>query len=758
MPQCALTVEPIALSTLMELTRELSIGQRAADTPVRLHTFLHRRIFPKLGGYHTELYLRNSENTALRPPTSLQSFRLSNIPPELPLHEPLLLGALCSDQPVTLQTADEIPECLRTTSNSTHLLIPLIDRNTTVGTLYIGSKEPQVFSHDFLTGIMTFTTVIGSRLSSMRTIRQLKYSMRALEYSEQIRSALYEISEQAHSSASLDDLYGSMHKTVNRLIHAQNFIIALVEERSQGTFYQFPYFADQHDSYFQGQKVKLDPDKKSLTAYLLESRQPLLLTPENFDFICRKNHIHFMGTRPYSWLGVPFYLDHLSGAVIIQSYDDVIYTEKDKRLMSFVARHVGDALGKRQAIDELRTAKERAEQAEKNKSAFLANMSHEIRTPMNGIIGMTDLALELKLPPKLQTYLGMVRTSSDRLLKIINDILDFSKIEAGKLDLAESPFQLKPDISEALQLLTLNAKQKGITLKVDFDAELPDSVVGDSGRLCQVITNLVANGIKFTEKGSVTLSVRETISQPEKPDQITLHFQVRDTGVGIPENKIDQVFKAFNQLGTTIDQNNRGTGLGLVIAAELVDKMGGRIWIESIPGKGTTFHFTTTFARPSYTATAPFVLKTPISQPTSITTTLDILLAEDEYINQTLARTLLEHAGWNVTIAENGLAVLNYLTQKKKQQHFDLILMDIQMPDMDGFETTRLIRNRERSTGTHIPIIAMTAYAVNGDREKCLKAGMDGYISKPIKPGQLRTEIEVILHTEKERLANTGSD
>jgi signal transduction histidine kinase/CheY-like chemotaxis protein len=742
----------------MELTRELSVGQRAADTPVRLHTFLHRKIFPKLGRYHIELYLLNSENTTLQSPTLFQSHHSSSVPFELPLHEPLLMGPFCSDQPVVLQATDEVPKCLQTTGNATHLLIPLLDRNTTVATLYIGSKEPQFFSHDFLVGMMTFTSVIGSRLRSMKTIRQLKYSMHALEYSEQIRSALYEISEQAHSSASLDDLYSSMHTTVNRLIHARNFIIALVEQRSESIFYQFPYFADQHDSYFQGQKVKLNPDKKSLTAYLLESRQPLLLTPDTFDAVCRKNHIHFMGTRPHSWLGVPFYLDHISGAVIIQSYDDVIYTEKDKRLMSFVARHVGDALAKRQTIDELRAAKERAEQAEKNKSAFLANMSHEIRTPMNGIIGMTDLALELKLPKKLRTYLGMVRTSSDRLLKIINDILDFSKIEAGKLDLVNMPFQLNSDISDALQLLSLNAIQKGIVLKAEYDENLPTIVVGDSGRLCQIITNLVANGIKFTEQGSVTLSVRETIAQPEKPDHITLHFQVRDTGVGIPENKIDHVFKAFSQLGTTLDHNNRGTGLGLVIAAELVEKMNGRIWIESIPGTGTTFHFTTMFALPSYVTIAPPVRKQAMHQHPKTQKTLNILLAEDEYINQTLATTVLERAGWDVTIAANGLAVLNILTRQHQWQLFDLILMDIQMPDMDGFETTRLIRDRERSTGNHIPIIAMTAYAVNGDREKCLRAGMDGYISKPIKPGQLRAEIEAILHTEKVKLADTGSD
>lgn len=743
MPECPLTATLISHSTFLELTRELTIGQRSADTAPRLHAFLHRRIYPKLGDFSIELYLHKDDSNLLLPPISPDNSVSQGVPTSLPFYDKLLIAIIGSGQPMTLQSDDQLPDYLQKTGNATHLILPLLDRDALVGILYIGATGRQTFTPEYLTGLTTLTSIICSRLKSMQTIEQLKSSMHALEYSEQIRAALYEISEQAHTSGSLDDLYTSMHRIVSRLIYANNFIIALVEKRPNGTYYQFPYFVDQYDSSFQGQDIKLDPERKNLTSFLIENREPLLLTPANFDTICKEGNIHIHGTRPYSWLGAPFYLNNLSGAVIAHSYADVIYTDKDKRLMSFVARHVGDALGRRRTIDELRMAKERAEQAEKNKSNFLANMSHEIRTPMNGIIGMTDLTLDMTLPEKARGYLEMVRTSSDRLLGLINDILDFSKIEAGKLDLIHTPFRLRQDIAETLQLLDVNAAKKNITLSANYDDLIPEILVGDSTRLCQVITNLVANGIKFSEHGSVSLTARKTLTQSDQKNRLILHFQVRDTGVGIPADKIDTVFKAFSQIGTTLGNQNRGTGLGLVIAAELVQKMGGRIWIESLPEHGTTFHFTAEFGLASDSAVLPITRqKTAPVQP-AISSSLRILLAEDDYINRTLATAVLERSGWKVETAENGHEVLTALG--RVDNTFDLILMDIQMPEMNGFETTRIIREQEKATTQHTPIIAMTAYAVKGDREKCLDAGMDGYISKPIKPTQLHAEIENIL-------------
>jgi CheY-like chemotaxis protein len=281
-------------------------------------------------------------------------------------------------------------------------------------------------------------------------------------------------------------------------------------------------------------------------------------------------------------------------------------------------------------------------------------------------------------------------------------------------------------------------------MKVDCQENIPDLLMGDADKLHQILVNLVGNAIKFTNQGSVTLVI-QLADKPTAEDQpIELRFQVKDTGIGIPEEEIANVFKSFRQLGTTRDSNHRGTGLGLVIAAELVEMMGGKICVESNPGVGTTFYFSAFFplASPDQESLLLFGERpSSTDDRTAGGAALHILLVEDEYINRTLAINVLEREGWSVSIAENGVEALAVL----ETESFDLILMDVQMPEMDGYETTRTIRRQEQETTRHMPIIAMTAYAVKGDREKCLAAGMDGYISKPIRPDRLRNEIETIL-------------
>ncbi len=420
----------------------------------------------------------------------------------------------------------------------------------------------------------------------------------------------------------------------------------------------------------------------------------------------------------------------VSGQILARSIRYAIERKRiDEALKSEIAKH-------EKLEADLIIAKEAAELATRAKAEFLANMSHELRTPMNAVIGFASLLLDDSLTAEQREYMEGIRSGGEALLAIISDILDFSRMENEKVELELQPFSLRHCIEESLEMVAVQAGRKGLNLGYTIDCNTPDNIIEDHGRLRQILVNLLGNAVKFTDKGEINVSVS---SEAIKGNTHQILFEVKDTGIGIPKEKMDRLFQPFDQLEPSISHKRDGIGLGLAICQKLVELMGGMIWAESTPGKGSVFCFTIQAeiipGKPLHSRNEEGIaaLKCPSDQKP-----LRILVAEDNPSNQKVLLTMLNRLGYRPEAVANGREVLQALEIRP----YDLILMDVKMPEMDGLTASRMVRNRFPEKGPKI--VAITAYGLEGDREKCLNAGMDDYIAKPIKLNELAELVDKI--------------
>jgi len=565
--------------------------------------------------------------------------------------------------------------------------------------------------------------------------------------SEKTWKILLEIYEKVHQVENIEELIGFIHAQLSKLIDTTNFYVALYDEKNE--HYTFPYYIDKYDEI---NKIEPKSLKKSLTDYVRRKGLPLLLTEFIDSQLIKSGEVEMVGTPSPSWLGVPLKIaDKALGVLVVQNYRmKGVFTEKDLDLMAFVSEHIAMALERKrfeqeltQNAADLKVAKEKAEESDKLKSAFLANMSHEIRTPLNAIMGFSKLLAKHNLSKnQREEYFTYIENSGNNLLNLINDIIDVAKIEAGQVLIKNEECKLNQVLDEIFNNFNaqkINKDKAHIEIKLNKANENRNfTVIVDTHRFRQIISNLISNSLKFIENGHIDFGY-------SYKDKNSLLFYVEDTGIGIPEDKMDIIFNRFGQIVGSEIRNPGGTGLGLSITKHLIEEMGGEIWFESQFGKGTTFFFTLPFEEIIQTNKA---IEEIIEEDEKFDfSNLNILVVEDDIVNTTLLTDTLKlyEPKLRIDTASDGQQAI----LKIKNKDYDVVIMDIRMPNVNGYEATKIIRTKFQKPKKDVPIIGLSAHAMQDEIERNLKIGMNAFLTKPLVEKDIIHQISLLTKSKK---------
>ena len=536
----------------------------------------------------------------------------------------------------------------------------------------------------------------------------------------------YNISTVALQDSDIFDIYPTIVREIGKLWNVNNFFIALYN-RDKDTL-TFPFFADERD-HFQETAAK-----NTLTGWVIRNNKAVLLDENDILKIEKTGAISLVGSPCKIWMGVPLRMDdEVIGAICLQDYKSIdAFNNDDLQVFEFIANQIVLTLQRRRMLDNLITARKRAEEAAFSKQQFMSTMSHEIRTPLNEVIGITNLLYQSDPREDQMDYINTLRFSANHLLSLVNDILDYNKMEAGKIVFEKTEFDLASMLEDIRRSYSHRAQEKGIYFALEKSPDLPVTLIGDPIRLNQILSNLLSNAMKFTSRGGITLkaSVRE-----KQEGKALVEFSVADTGIGIAPEKLEEIFESYAQASADTTRKYGGTGLGLAICKRLIDLQGGTIGVSSEPDRGSEFTFSIEYTVP---ATEPKAAeRSGASDSMKDLAGKRILVAEDNKINFFVANKFLESWGVKVTHVENGALALEEI----KRQEFDLILMDLHMPVMDGIEATRLIRSSPDRNISQIPIVALTAAVMSEAHDKIENLAINDYVLKPFKPKDLYDRI-----------------